>query len=224
MRTSSTTRPGRAAIITTRLDRNTASWIECVTKITVSFFLRHSVEQVGVELVARDLVERAEGLVHQQQVRLRSTRPRAIDTRICMPPDSARGSAPRTSSGRPAPAPRRRAHRPRLARHAGQIQRQAHVGLHAGPGHQRGRLEHEGHACCPLSSSCATGLRHSSRRPSVGSSRPATIFSSVLLPQPEGPEQRDELAFVDGQVHRLQRLRAVRVGLLGRQHLDRAAR
>ena len=29
--------------------------------------------------------------------------------------------------------------------HAGQVERQPHVGLHAGPGHQRGRLEHEGH-------------------------------------------------------------------------------
>ena len=57
--------------MTTRFDRNTASWIECVTNTTVSFFSRHSVEQVGVELVARDLVERAEGLVHQQQVGLR---------------------------------------------------------------------------------------------------------------------------------------------------------
>ena len=41
MRNSSTTRPGRAAIITTRLDRNTASWIEWVTKTTVSFFADH---------------------------------------------------------------------------------------------------------------------------------------------------------------------------------------
>ena len=48
-------------------------------------------QQVGVEPVARELVERAEGLVHQQQVGLDVTSARAIDTRICMPPDSSRG-------------------------------------------------------------------------------------------------------------------------------------
>ena len=41
-------------------------------------------------------------------------------------------------------------------------------------------------------------------------SKPAIIFRSVLLPQPDGPSKRDELALLDGQVDRLQGLRAVR--------------
>ena len=83
------------------------------------------------------------------------------------------------------------------ARHAGQVQRQPHVGLRRWPRASASATGTRRPACCRLSSSCATGLRHSSRRPSVGSSRPATILSSVLLPQPDGPEQGDELALLD---------------------------
>ena len=138
--------PGRAAIMTTRLDRNTASWIECVTKITVSFFLRHRSSRSASSLWRVISSSAPKG----SSISSRSgcvTRPRAIDTRICMPPDSARGSA----LGELVEAhQRQRLGHARIglrARHAGQVERQPHVGLHAGPGHQRGRLEHEGHAC-----------------------------------------------------------------------------
>ncbi len=36
--------------------------------------------------------------------------------------------------------------------------------------------------------------------PVVGSSRPATIRRVVVLPQPDGPEQREERALGDGEV------------------------
>ena len=36
--------------------------------------------------------------------------------------------------------------------------------------------------------------------PAVGSSSPATIRSVVVLPQPDGPEQREEPALLDHQV------------------------
>ena len=36
--------------------------------------------------------------------------------------------------------------------------------------------------------------------PSSGCSKPAIIRSDVVLPQPDGPEQRQELALVDAQV------------------------
>ena len=61
-----------------------------VTKTTVSRAPPQA-PQVAVEPVARELVERAERLVHQQQARARSTSARAIEARICMPPDSSRG-------------------------------------------------------------------------------------------------------------------------------------
>ena len=47
-------------------------------------------QQIVVELEARDLVERGERLVHQQELGS-VTSARAIDTRIFMPPDNSRG-------------------------------------------------------------------------------------------------------------------------------------
>ena len=175
--------------------------------------LAPQVQQVGVELVARDLVERAEGLVHQQQVGLRRPgRARSTRASACRP--TARAAAPaRTWPGRPAPARRRRARRPRrAARRPGRA-----AGARWSARWPRASASATGtrRPCLrPLSSSCATGLRHSSRRPSVGSSRPATIFSSVLLPQPEGPSSVTNSPSAIGQVDRLQGARAVRVGLV----------
>ena len=37
--------------------------------------------------------------------------------------------------------------------------------------------------------------------PAVGVSNPASIRISVVLPQPDGPEQGEELALMNGQVH-----------------------
>ena len=51
-----------------RVDRNTASGIEWVTKTTVLPVCVPQLQQLLVEVVADDLVERAERLVHQQQV------------------------------------------------------------------------------------------------------------------------------------------------------------
>ena len=52
---------------TTRVERKTASEIECVTKMTVEPVSLQIREQLQVEALARHLVERAERLVHQQQ-------------------------------------------------------------------------------------------------------------------------------------------------------------
>ena len=67
-------RPGRGDITTIRVDRNTASGIEWVTKTTVLPVSRPQPQQLLVELVAHDLVERAERLVHQQQLRIEGQR------------------------------------------------------------------------------------------------------------------------------------------------------
>ena len=53
-------RPGRGDMTTILVDRNIASGIEWVTKITVA-------QQLLVEMVADNLVERTEGLIHEQQ-------------------------------------------------------------------------------------------------------------------------------------------------------------
>jgi hypothetical protein len=77
----------------TRLDRKTASWIEWVTKITVSFFLRHRSSRSASSLWRVISSNAPNGSSINSRFGW-VTSPRAIDTRICMPPDSARGSAP----------------------------------------------------------------------------------------------------------------------------------
>ena len=67
-------RPGRGDMTTIRVDRNTASGIEWVTKTTVFLVRAPQFEKLLVELVAHDLVERAEGLVHQEQLRVEGER------------------------------------------------------------------------------------------------------------------------------------------------------
>ena len=76
MATSLATRPGRAVITAIRVDRYTDSYTLCVTNTTVQRWLAQSCEQIVVELEARDLVERGEGLVHQEHPRVRDQRAR----------------------------------------------------------------------------------------------------------------------------------------------------
>ena len=69
-------RPGRGDITTMLVDRNTASGIEWVTNTTVFCGLIPQPQQLLVEMIADDLVERAERLVHQQQLRIEGERAR----------------------------------------------------------------------------------------------------------------------------------------------------
>ena len=45
-----------------------------------------------------------------------------------------------------------------------------------------------------------SGLPSSRISPSVGVSKPASIISVVVLPEPDGPEQRQELAALDVEI------------------------
>ena len=71
--------PGRGDITTTRVERKTASAIECVTKTIVEPGLVPDPQQLAVQALARHLVERAERLVHQQQRRREGERARDRD-------------------------------------------------------------------------------------------------------------------------------------------------
>ena len=64
---------------TTRVERNTASAIECVTKTIVEPVSLPDPQQLHVQALARHLVERAERLVHQQQRRRERERARDRD-------------------------------------------------------------------------------------------------------------------------------------------------
>ena len=63
-------RPGRALITQMRLARKPASRRSCVTSSTVGRVRQPELLQDRPQLLARELVERAEGLVEQQQARL----------------------------------------------------------------------------------------------------------------------------------------------------------
>ena len=83
-------RPGRGVITTTRSARKIASPMLCVTKTIVFAVSVQSAQQQEIHLVARQRVERAERLVHQQHAGIGASA-RTIEARCCMPPDSSRG-------------------------------------------------------------------------------------------------------------------------------------
>ncbi|MEY3253206.1 MAG: hypothetical protein RL227_2179 [Pseudomonadota bacterium] len=90
MRSSSTTRPGRAAITTTRCDRNTASRMLCVTNITVRSRAAHSCSR-PLSSRLRVISSSAPKGSSISSSFGRVTRPRAMLTRICWPPLDSRG-------------------------------------------------------------------------------------------------------------------------------------
>ena len=116
------------------------------------------------------------------------TSARAIDARICMPPDSCRGQmSSERASGERARARAATAARAFARGSTGKRQRKPHIRRHARPRHQGRRLEHEADA--PTD---AAGMRRTCRPTSAGDrswdgQRPAINASSVDLPQPDGP-------------------------------------
>ncbi len=186
-------RPGRAAIMITRWERNTASWIEWVTNTTVRFCSLPETQQVAVEFVTRNFIQRAEGLIHQQQLWSGDRRGRWRRAFAC------RRSA-RQDVGELAEAHQLKIHpgialRPR----AGQIQRQPDVmrtllhGIRVASGRRTTADAGPFPTVAPPQHQLAVAGLHG----------PATIFSRVLLPQPDGPSNK--LPLIDGQVDGQQR-------------------
>ena len=150
------------------------------------------------------------------------TSPRAMETRICMPPDSSRGRWPANLSS---PTMRQRVGaRAASASAAGtprEVERQAHVGLHARPGHQRRRpgtrTTSGGRRALDLHrQACATTA--AGRRSARSSS--GDHLQQRALAAARRAEQRDELAVADRQVDGLQRLGAVGEDLVRGPDLD----
>ena len=89
-------RPGRAAMTTTRVERNTASTMLWVTNTTVSLRADHSASNSTSSRCRVNSSSAPKG----SSISSRSgdvTSARAIDARICMPPDSSRGNCPAAS-------------------------------------------------------------------------------------------------------------------------------
>jgi len=135
--------------------------------------------EVLVEHVAGDGVERREGLVHEQHAGGLGQRAGQGDALA-----HAAAQLVGTLAGERLEVHQREqlAH-PRIALHtrdALQLERQGDVVLDAQPGQQRRLLETSAPAC----------RSRTSMVPAVGRSRPATIDSSVDLPQPDAPTRQ----------------------------------
>ena len=138
--TISATRPGRGDITTTRSASSTASEIEWVTNSTALRLLGPEAQQFEAHLLARQRVERAEGLVHQQHARVVQQGAADRDALLHAAGQLARqlvleAFQPGGRQQRPRPllgVARRRAH---------QAQRKGDVAQHIRPGQQRRRLE-----------------------------------------------------------------------------------
>ena len=178
-------RPGCGASRTMRSDSTSASVIEWVTKITV---LRRASQMRSSSSCSSMRVISSSAPNGSSISRISGSRAsaRAIATRCCMPPESSRGyfaaaSARPTSRSRSCDRSRLR-----LGRHAACAQ----------PNSTLPRAVSQGNsACCwkttPLPwPGPVTGPPAIRPRRKLAASRPATMLSSVVLPQPRGRPAR----------------------------------
>ena len=152
------------------------------------------------------------------------TSARAIEARICMPPESSRGNCrakPASPTSSSAAATSRSARRARRRR---EIERQPDVRVDARPRHQRRRLEHESRDGVRDRRSPRNRRPTSGASPCVRREQARDQIEQRRLAAARGPEQRDELAAADGEVDRRERLRAVRVASCARRRPRRRAR
>ena len=187
--TISRTRPGLAASTSTCSPRNSRLVDRMGDEQDGGAGLLPDAAQLLVQPVARDLVERAERLVHQQQPRAAEQRAGDRDALAHaagqlvreVPSPSLRGrpaSAARAASARPRQAARRR--RPRAAaRHSAAPCARAAA-------RRPGTRSRATRFCARLLRRVAEAPRPC---PLVGAIRSATTRSRVDLPQPEGPSR-----------------------------------
>ena len=83
-------RPGRADMTTTRVDRKTASAIECVTNRTV-VWVRSQILSSSMFIRSRVISSSAPNGSSISRIAGSSASARAIATRCCIPPDSCHG-------------------------------------------------------------------------------------------------------------------------------------
>ena len=168
-------------------------------------------QEVVVEAKARDLVERGERLVHQQQRGLGDQRAR--DRGAHLHPTRKLARIALREAGKPDARERRVDARRRIGREPCEPERQAHIGCHRRPRHQGRLLEHEADAVRsygPRIGGPAVGPRHPAarRRAQAGDDAQRRRLAAA-----RGAEQRHELARVHGEIEALERDHAVGEGL-----------
>ena len=167
-------------------------------------------QEVVVELEAGDLVERREGLVHEEELRPQRQGAGDRDAHLHAARQLARIGVREAGEAdeREAlldPRPRPRASETPRRRSGSQT-----LSARVRPGHQRRLLEHEADLAAVVLARRDPG--HSTL-PAVGSARPAMMRSAVDLPQPEGPSRDTNSPGRDVEIEPGERRRAVREGL-----------
>ena len=126
---SARTRPGRADMTTTRSPRKTASEMLCVMSMMVLRLRLPDALQLEVHALARQGIERAERLVHQQDLRIARQRTADAGALLHAAGQLIRIAMRRNRRARSSRAAHRYGDPPR--RDAAHAQRQAHVLAHA---------------------------------------------------------------------------------------------
>ena len=170
-------------------------------------------EKLTIEPLPREFVECAERLVHQQQIGFQCERTCDRHAHLHAARELARKV--RREFRQPDESERRCGiARRNVSLDVSEIERQAHVRGNAGPRHQRRSLEHE-----PEPSPRAAGRRKvaapPAKRPCARCDESGDQVEKRRLATPRRAEQCEEFAFVDLEIDRRERARAVRVDLLG---------
>ena len=173
-------------------------------------------QQIAVELVPRNFIQRAEGLIHQQQLWPGDQAAGDGDAHL-----HAAGEFARQDVGELAePHQLKDFTHPGIAlrpRHAGQIQRQPDVIAHAAPRHQGGFLEDERQRMLGLFPTVAPPQHQLAV---AGLHQAGDHLQQGAFTAAGRAEQGNKLPLIDGQVDGQQRPGAVAVDFLRRQHLD----
>ena len=178
-------RPGRRVITTMRSASVMASERSWVTKTTVCCLRLPERQQLGVQVELGVGVERAEGLVHQEDLGVHDQRAHQGHPLAHAARERGREGVLEALRARPARSPRARARARSAGGHAAVLEAERDVALHGAPRERR----------CPSGrrSRPAAAARRPTRSPSTtisppdGATRPPIMLRMVDLPQPEGP-------------------------------------
>ena len=173
-------------------------------------------QQIAIELIARNFIQRAEGFIHQQQFWPRHQTTGDGDAHL-----HAAGEFARQDVGELA-----QPHQLKGFAHpgvgfcswdAGKIQGQPDVAMDAAPGHQRGFLEDEREGKLGFFPAVATPQHQLTV---AGFHQTGDHLQQGALPAAGGTEQGHKLALIDGQIDGQQRPGAVAVNFFRREYFD----
>ena len=178
-------RPGRADMTTMRVDRNTASWIECVTKTTVRRSRDHNWSNCSLSRSRVISSSAPNGSSVIQELRLKAERGQWRHAAACRR-KAAKETFSRIPATRPAPVafwrspPRSAAAIPLISRGARHCRARCARDTKQAPG-TRSRTRRPAERASP------GDMPFTDTVPAVAGSRSEITRNSVVLPHPEGP-------------------------------------